>query len=98
MNARDQSAASIAPREKNKLIGMVGNENSILAKQADIFLNTTVSQEACPHNLAPTSSTTAQMVMGDALAVALMELKGFIRKILRDFIPVAHWGKNYICG
>src|ERR1700730_3001502 len=62
---------------RNTLIGMAGNEQSFLAKQADIFLNTTVSEEACPHNLAPTSSTTAQMVMGDALAVSLMKLRGF---------------------
>src|SRR5882724_8027058 len=53
----------------NTLIGMVGNLQSVLAKQADIVLNTTVSQEACLNNLAPTSSTTVQMVMGDALAV-----------------------------
>ena len=46
-------------RDKNKLIGMVGNEESMLAKKSDIFLNTTVSEEACLHNLAPTSSTTA---------------------------------------
>jgi arabinose-5-phosphate isomerase len=61
----------------NTLIGMVGNTQSYLAQQSDIILNTTVKQEACPHNLAPTTSTTAQMVMGDALAVCLMELKGF---------------------
>src|ERR1700745_2893889 len=61
----------------NTLIAMTGNDQSLLTKQADIFLNTTVSQEACPNNLAPTSSTTAQLVMGDALAVVLMELKGF---------------------
>jgi arabinose-5-phosphate isomerase len=61
----------------NILIAMVGNLDSYLAKQADIILNTTVTQEACPNNLAPTASTTAQLVMGDALAVCLMELKGF---------------------
>ncbi len=61
----------------NILIAMVGNLDSYLAKQADIILNTTVEQEACPNNLAPTASTTAQLVMGDALAVCLMELKGF---------------------
>jgi len=61
----------------NTLIGIVGNADSYLAKKATIFLNTYVEQEACPNNLAPTSSTTAQLVMGDALAVALMELKGF---------------------
>lgn len=61
----------------NLLIGMCGNTQSILAQQSDIVLNTTVEQEACPNNLAPTTSTTAQMAMGDALAVCLMEVKGF---------------------
>jgi len=61
----------------NVLIAMVGNSDSYLAKQSDIILNTTVEQEACPNNLAPTTSTTAQLVMGDAIAVCLMELKGF---------------------
>src|SRR6201996_6959163 len=55
----------------NPLIAMVGNLQSILAGQANLVLNTTISQEACLHNLAPTSSTTVQMVMGDALAVTL---------------------------
>ncbi len=61
----------------NTLIGMVGNANSFLAKNSTLVPNTSVTQEACPHNLAPTSSTTAQLVMGDALAICLMELKGF---------------------
>src|SRR5262245_36687778 len=61
----------------NKLIGMAGDVQSFLAVHSDIFLNTTVEKEACPHNLAPTSSTTAQMAMGDALAVCLLEYKGF---------------------
>jgi len=61
----------------NILIAMVGNVDSFLAKQSTIVLNTTVEQEACPNNLAPTTSTTAQLVMGDALAVCLMEMKGF---------------------
>jgi arabinose-5-phosphate isomerase len=78
----------------NKLIGMAGNEHSLLAKQADIFLNTTVSQEACPNNLAPTASTTAQMVMGDALAVALMEVKGFNREDFARFHPGGSLGKR----
>ena len=78
----------------NKLIGMVGNDQSMLAKQADIFLNTTVSQEACQHNLAPTSSTTAQMVMGDALALALMDLRGFNSKDFAKFHPGGTLGKN----
>src|SRR5687767_6928560 len=63
----------------NTMIGMVGNTDSYLAKNSGIVLNTTVEQEACPNNLAPTTSTTAQLVMGDALAVCLMELKGFHR-------------------
>ena len=70
----------LAPLVKNfgnTLIGMVGNAQSFLATNSDIVLNTTIDQEACPINLAPTSSTTAQMVMGDVLAVCLMELKGF---------------------
>jgi len=79
---------------KNTLVGMVGNMESLLAKQADIVLNTTVSQEACPNNLAPTSSTTAQMVMGDAIAVALMELRGFSSDDFAKFHPGGTLGKR----
>ncbi len=61
----------------NTIIAMVGNLDSYLAKQSNIVLNTTVEQEACPNNLAPTTSTTAQLVMGDAIATCLIELKGF---------------------
>src|SRR5690349_878523 len=61
----------------NKLIAIVGSTSSYLAKKSDFVLNTTVDQEACPNNLAPTTSTTAQLVMGDAIAVCLMEQKGF---------------------
>ena len=78
----------------NKLIGMVGNTQSFLAQNADIILNTTVSQEACPNNLAPTTSTTAQMVMGDALAVCLMELKGFKTQDFARFHPGGALGKK----
>ena len=81
-------------RDKNKLIGMVGSEGSMLAKKADIFLNTTVSEEACLHNLAPTSSTTAQLVMGDALAITLMELKGFSPEDFARFHPGGTLGKK----
>jgi arabinose-5-phosphate isomerase len=81
-------------RDKNKLIGMVGNENSLLAKRSDIFLNTTVSEEACLYNLAPTSSTTAQLVMGDALAITLMELKGFNSGDFARFHPGGMLGKK----
>ncbi len=78
----------------NVLIGMVGNTASYLALQADIILNTTVSQEACPNNLAPTSSTTAQLVMGDALAVCLMELRGFTGEDFAKFHPGGLLGKK----
>ena len=78
----------------NQLIGMVGNTQSILAKQSNIVLNTTVSQEACLNNLAPTSSTTVQMVMGDALAVTLMEMRGFDSEDFARFHPGGTLGKK----
>jgi arabinose-5-phosphate isomerase len=62
---------------RNKLIAIVGNMDSFLARESDFVLNTTVSQEACPNNLAPTTSTTAQLVMGDVIAVCLMKKRGF---------------------
>ena len=79
---------------RNVLIGMVGSIDSYLAKQSDFILNTTVEQEACPNNLAPTSSTTAQLVMGDALAVALMEMKGFTSDDFAKFHPGGTLGKK----
>jgi arabinose-5-phosphate isomerase len=78
----------------NTLIAMVGNDKSFLARKADIILNTTVSKEACPNNLAPTSSTTAQLVMGDALAVCLMELNGFTGEDFAKFHPGGTLGKK----
>ncbi|MFM2232642.1 MAG: hypothetical protein RJB31_1343 [Bacteroidota bacterium] len=78
----------------NKLIAMVGNLNASLALGADLVLNTTVSQEACPNNLAPTSSTTAQLAMGDALAVCLMEVKGFSSADFAKFHPGGSLGKK----
>ncbi len=78
----------------NTLIGMAGNAHSLLAKTARYFLNTTVSEEACRHNLAPTSSTTAQLVMGDALAMSLMELKGFDSEDFARFHPGGTLGKK----
>jgi len=59
------------------LIALTGNASSTLGRAADVHLNVAVAQEACPHNLAPTASTTASLVMGDALAVALLEARGF---------------------
>ena len=78
----------------NPLIGLVGNLQSVLARQSDIVLNTTVSQEACVNNLAPTSSTTAQMVMGDALAITLMEMRGFGSEDFARFHPGGTLGKK----
>ncbi len=79
---------------KNKIIAMVGNINSFLAKQADSILDVTVEKEACPNNLAPTSSTTAQLVMGDALAVSLLELRGFSSADFAKFHPGGSLGKR----
>lgn len=78
----------------NILIGMVGNTQSYLAAQADIILNTTVEQEACPNNLAPTNSTTAQMVMGDVLAICLMETKQFKTGDFAKYHPGGALGKK----
>ncbi len=78
----------------NILIGMVGNMQSYLAQHSDIVLNTSIIQEACPNNLAPTTSTTAQMVMGDALAVCLMETKGFNSDDFAKFHPGGALGKK----
>ncbi|SFQ12745.1 KpsF/GutQ family sugar-phosphate isomerase [Parafilimonas terrae] len=78
----------------NIIIAIAGNNVSFLAQHADIFLNTTVSKEACPNNLAPTSSTTAQMVMGDALAVCLMQLNGFDSNDFAKFHPGGNLGKR----
>ena len=78
----------------NILIGMVGNTASFLAQNSDIVLNTTIDNEACPINLAPTSSTTAQMVMGDALAVCLMEMKGFNSNDFAKYHPGGTLGKQ----
>ena len=80
----------------NPLIGLVGNLDSYLALQADIIINSTVSEEACPNNLAPTSSTTAQLVMGDALAVCLMELKGFTGADFAKFHPGGRLGRSLL--
>jgi arabinose-5-phosphate isomerase len=78
----------------NTLIGMVGNLQSVLASGSDIVLNTTVDQEACMNNLAPTSSTTVQMVMGDALAITLMEMRGFGSEDFARFHPGGTLGKK----
>ena len=78
----------------NKLIALVGNTDSYLAKQSDYILNCTVDKEACPNNLAPTSSTTAQLAMGDALAVCLLDYRGFSSKDFAKYHPGGALGKK----
>lgn len=81
-------------RGNNILIGIVGNIDSYLAKQADYVLNTTIEKEACPNNLAPTSSTAAQLAMGDALAVCLLEYRGFSSEDFAKYHPGGSLGKK----
>jgi len=78
----------------NPLIANVGNTESFLAKQADYVLNSSVKKEACPNNLAPTSSTTAQLVMGDALAVSLLQMRGFSDRDFAKYHPGGALGKQ----
>jgi arabinose-5-phosphate isomerase len=77
-----------------KLIAMSGNSGSGLADECDIFLDITVKEEACPHDLAPTSSTTAALVMGDALSVALLEKRGFTAEDFAVLHPGGSLGKR----
>ena len=86
--------SSLVKSRGNMLIGMAGNMTSDLATKSDHVLNTTVSVEACPNNPAPTSSTTAQMAMGDALAVCLMDLKGFGSEDFAKHHPGGALGKK----
>ena len=78
----------------NTMIAMVGSIDSFLANHADLVLNTYVEREACPNNLAPTSSTTAQLAMGDALAIALMEYRGFTSSDFAHYHPGGALGKK----
>lgn len=77
-----------------KLVAMVSNTNSFLAQQADFVLNATIAAEACPHNLAPTTSTTAHLALGDALAVCLLELRNFTSNDFAEFHPGGSLGKQ----
>jgi arabinose-5-phosphate isomerase len=78
----------------NLLACIVGDINSYLAQQSDFIINSTIEVEACPHNLAPTTSTTAQLVMGDALAVALVECRAFSKEDFAKFHPGGALGKR----
>lgn len=78
----------------NSLVSIVGNIDSFLARHSDLVINSTVLKEACPNNLAPTTSTTAQMVMGDALAICLMEARGFDTGDFAKYHPGGSLGKR----
>lgn len=76
------------------LVAMVSNTNSYLAEQADFVLNATIAEEACPHNLAPTTSTTTHLALGDALAVCLLEARGFTSDDFAKYHPGGSLGKQ----
>lgn len=78
----------------NKVISICGNQDSYLVRESDLFLDSTVDKEACPNNLAPTSSTTAQLVLGDALSVSLLELRNFSDFDFARFHPGGSLGKR----
>ena len=86
--------APLLKHSGNLLIGMVGALDSDLAKQANLVLNTTVEKEACPHNLAPTTSTTAQLALGDALAMCLLQGKDFNSTDFARYHPGGALGKR----
>ena len=78
----------------NSIIAMTANQDSFLVNNSDYFLNTYVKKEACPNNLAPTTSTTAQLVLGDALAICLLKIKGFSINDFAKFHPAGTLGKQ----
>jgi arabinose-5-phosphate isomerase len=81
-------------RRGSKLVALVSNTNSYLAQQADYILNATIAEEACPNNLAPTTSTTAHLALGDALAVCLLELRNFSSRDFAEYHPGGSLGKQ----
>ncbi|MEO0553273.1 MAG: KpsF/GutQ family sugar-phosphate isomerase [Bacteroidota bacterium] len=81
-------------RTGSKLVALVSNVDSYLARQADYVLNATIGEEACPNNLAPTTSTTAHLALGDALAVCLLELRDFSSEDFAKFHPGGSLGKK----
>jgi arabinose-5-phosphate isomerase len=85
---------SMFKRIEIKIIGILGDPNSGLAKDCDIVLDASVKEEACPHDLAPTSSTTAALVLGDALAVAILEMRGFTAEDFAMLHPAGSLGKR----
>ena len=87
---------SILKDRGNKIVAMSGNKESFLAKNSHIFLDTSIDKEACPNNLAPTSSTTLQLVMGDALAITLVKLKNIKSEDFAKFHPGGTLGKKLL--
>ncbi len=81
-------------RRGSKLVALVSNKNSYLAEHADFVLNATIAEEACPNNLAPTTSTTAHLAMGDALAICLLELRNFSSEDFAKYHPGGALGKQ----
>ena len=79
-----------------KIIGMIGNKDSTLANQSNFNLDTSINEEACPLDLAPTASTSATMALGDALAIVLLELKGFDKEDFAKLHPGGSLGKKLI--
>ncbi len=79
-----------------RIISIIGSLNSYLGKQSDLVLDVSVKEEACPHDLAPTASTTATLVMGDALAVALLEKRNFTKEDFAMFHPGGNLGKQLL--
>ncbi|SHH87117.1 arabinose-5-phosphate isomerase [Chryseolinea serpens] len=81
-------------RRGSKLVALVSNVNSYLGQQADFILNATIAEEACPNNLAPTTSTTAHMALGDALAICLLDLRNFTARDFAEYHPGGSLGKQ----
>src|SRR5256712_1040473 len=79
-----------------KIIAICGDPNSTLAKNADVFLDVAIEQEACPLNLAPTSSTTVMLALGDALAMVLLEARGFNKEDFAKFHPTGRIGRSML--
>ena len=91
-----KALAPLLKRYNNILIGITGNLTSYLGKESHLVLNAFVDQESCPNNLAPTNSTTAQLVLGDALAVCLMELRNFKSEDFAQYHPGGALGKKLL--
>ncbi|MFL9844921.1 KpsF/GutQ family sugar-phosphate isomerase [Flavobacterium rhizosphaerae] len=91
-----KALAPLLKRDGNILIGMTANKESYLAKESNLILHAYVEKEACPNNLAPTNSTTVQLVMGDALAICLMEMRGFTPEDFAKYHPGGSLGKKLL--